>query len=60
MVDAVARLFGIIGLDITPPGTLSELIPYILTVAVGIGLVAAIFRLFRAIIMALITRNPRL
>lgn len=59
MVEAIARFFGIIGLDITPPTTMSELIPYVLTVAVGIGLVTAIFGLFRSIIMGLITRNPR-
>ena len=59
MVEAIAQFFGIIGLDITPPATMGELIPYLLTVAVGIGLLLAIFRLFRSIIMGLITRNPR-
>lgn len=59
MVEVIAQFLGIIGLNITPPTTMAELIPYLLTVAVGIGLVTAIFRLFRSIIMGLITRNPR-
>ena len=60
MVDVLAQFFGIIGLDTTPPQTMGELIPYLLYLAVGVGLVLAIFRMFRAVVVALVTRNPRL
>lgn len=60
MVDILAQFFAIVGLDTTPPETMSELIPYLLTVFVGLALIAAIFGLFRSIVMALVTRNPRL
>ena len=60
MIEVLAQLFGIIGLDTTPPQTFSELIPYLLQCGLAVGLVAAIFRMFRTIINALVTRNPRL
>ncbi len=60
MVEALAQFFGIIGLDTAPPENMAELIPYLLTVALGIGLVAAIFRMFRAIVTGIITRGTRL
>lgn len=59
MIDILAQFFGIIGMEITPPETFSELIPYFLQVVLAIGLIVAIFRLFRGIINGLITRNPR-
>lgn len=55
----IEQLFGIIGFDIAPPETFSELIPYFLQVAVAIGLIVSILRMFRGIINGLITRNPR-
>lgn len=60
MIEAVAEFFGIIGVDITPPETMSEFIPYFLTVMLAFAMVAAIFRMFRQIVMSLITREPRL
>lgn len=44
MAEIVAEFFGIIGVDAVPPETLSELIPYLLTVFVGVVLVSTVFR----------------
>jgi len=44
MAEVVAEFFGIIGVDAVPPETLAELIPYLLTVFVGVFLVSAVFR----------------
>lgn len=60
MIDILVQMLGIIGVGMAPPQTMSELIPYLLVVFTGFCLMAAIFRLFRSIVMALITRNPRL
>lgn len=60
MTDLVAQWLGIVGMDGPPPETLAELIPYLLHVFVGIGITVAILRMFKAVIMALVTRNPRL
>ncbi len=43
MAALVAQFFGMIGVDMLPPGNLAELIPYILTVVVGCVLVSAVF-----------------
>ncbi len=43
MAVVVAEFFGIIGLDMVPPDNLAELIPYLLTVVVGVALVSAVF-----------------
>lgn len=53
MAVVVAQFFGIIGLDSTPPSNMAELIPYLLTVAVGMFLVAQVYRLIVAIVKAL-------
>lgn len=44
MAEVVAEFFGIIGVDTVPPETLAELIPYLLTVLVGVVLVSTVFR----------------
>lgn len=44
MALVVADFFEIIGLDMTMPTTMAELIPYLLTVMVGIFLVCGVFR----------------
>ena len=44
MAAVVAEFFGIIGVDILPPSNLAELIPYLLTVLVGVVLVSGVFR----------------
>lgn len=43
MAALVAEFFGIIGVDMAPPSNLAELIPYLLTVVVGVALVSAVF-----------------
>lgn len=44
MAAIVANFFSIIGVDAVPPETLAELIPYLLTVFVGLVLVSGVFR----------------
>ena len=43
MAVVVAEFFDIIGVDMIPPDTLAELIPYVLTVVVGLSLVSGVF-----------------
>lgn len=43
MAEIVSEFFQIIGEDMVPPATLAELIPYLLSVLVGIALVCAVF-----------------
>lgn len=44
MAAVVANFFSVMGIDIIPPDTLGELIPYLLTVQVGVALVSGVFR----------------
>ena len=44
MAEIVAEFFGVIGEDIIPPDNLAELIPYLLTILVGVALVSTVFR----------------
>lgn len=44
MAMIVSQFFQIVGVDMTPPETLAELIPYLLTVCVGVVLVCGVFR----------------
>lgn len=44
MAQIVAEFFGVIGEDIIPPDNLAELIPYLLTVLIGVALVSTVFR----------------
>ena len=43
MAAVVAEFFQIIGLEMVPPQTLVELIPYLLQVVVGVALVSGVF-----------------
>ena len=43
MAQLIAEFFSIVGVDVVPPSTLAELIPYLLTVFVGVALVSAVF-----------------
>ena len=49
MAVIVAEFFGIIGVDVVPPTNMAELIPYLLTVVVGVALVSAVFRVIGAL-----------
>jgi len=44
MAQVVAEFFNVIGVDMLPPGNLAELIPYLLTVFIGLALVSTVFR----------------
>ena len=44
MAVIIAEFFEIIGVDAAPPSTMAELIPYLLTVVVGVALVSGVFR----------------
>lgn len=44
MALIVAEFFGVIGVDQVPPQTMAELIPYLLTVVIGVALVSGVFR----------------
>ncbi len=53
MAAVVAQFFGVIGLDSIPPTNMAELIPYLITLAVGMFLVAQVYRLIAAIFRGL-------
>ena len=59
MVQIVAEFFGIIGVDMVPPSTFSELIPYLLTVFVGMILVLSVFKIIGGIVHRLIHAGRR-
>lgn len=44
MAEVVAEFFDVIGVDMLPPDNLAELIPYLLTVLIGVVLVSTVFR----------------
>lgn len=46
MAAVIAEFFGIIGVDPTAPATMAELIPWLLTVWIGVVLVSGVFRVF--------------
>ena len=46
MAVIVSEFFGIMGVDVTPPTNMAELIPYLLTVVISIALVSGVFRVF--------------
>lgn len=44
MAAVVAEFFAVIGVNPIPPDNLAQLIPYLLTVLVGVALVSGVFR----------------
>lgn len=54
MAAVVAEFFGIMGLEMVPPENLAQLIPYLLTVLVGVVLVSGVFRVVGALADALL------
>ena len=44
MAEIIAEFFGVIGEDMIPPDNLAELIPYLLTILIGVALVSTVFR----------------
>lgn len=59
MAAVVAEFFQVIGVDMVPPSTMAELIPYLLTVVVGVFLVAMVFKVVSAICAAFISLGRR-
>lgn len=49
MAAIVSEFFGISGVDMLPPETFAELIPYLLQVVVAVVLVLAVFKVIAAI-----------
>lgn len=60
MANIVAEFFNIIGVDTAPPETMAELIPYLLTVLVGVVLVLAVFKFVATITGVLMSANRRI
>lgn len=54
MAEVVAQFFAIIGPNVAMPTNMQELIPYLLTVFIGIVLVVCAFRLVGAVASALV------
>lgn len=54
MASVVAEFFGIIGVGSYVPQTLGELIPYLLTVFVGVALVSGVFRVIGRLVELLL------
>jgi len=50
MAPVISEFFGVIGVDQIAPQTLAELIPYLLTVLVGVALVSGVFRVIGRIV----------
>ncbi len=54
MAAIVAEFFQIIGIDMIPPTNMAELIPYLLTVFVGVWLVSMVFGIIKDIASGLL------
>lgn len=50
MAPVISEFFAISGISQYPPDTLAELIPYLLTVLVGVCLVSGVFRVIGRIV----------
>lgn len=44
MASLIAEFFSVVGIDPMPPATMAELIPYLLTVLIGVVLVSGVMR----------------
>lgn len=55
MAAVIAEFFSVIGVDLLPPSTMGELIPYLLTVFIGIVLVSGVFRVIGKLLEALLS-----
>ncbi len=55
MAAVVAQFFGVIGLDMVPPTNMAELIPYLITLVVGMFLVSRVYWLVAAIVRAVLS-----
>ena len=55
MALVVAEFFNIIGVSMTPPSTMSELIPWLLIVVIGVILVSGVFRVIGKIVEGMLS-----
>ncbi len=55
MAAVIAEFFSVIGVDLLPPSTMGELIPYLLTVFIGIVLVSGVFRVIGKLLETLLS-----
>jgi hypothetical protein len=53
VIEQVAQFLGILG--VAPPSTMGELIPYLLTVTVGVVLVSAVFKVIATVAAELLS-----
>lgn len=53
MLVLISEFFGIIGLDVTPPVDFASLMPWLITIFLGIAMIAFIFKMFAAIVRAI-------
>ena len=54
MALVIAEFFNIVGVDMTPPQTMAELIPWMFCVYISIVLVCAVFRMLGKIVELLL------
>ena len=59
MIESVKQLLGIVGLELARPQTMGELIPYLLEIFVAIGMLLAMFNLFKFLV-SLVFGKPRM
>lgn len=50
MLETVYEFFALAGLDVTPPETFAELIPYLLCFIVALSLVLAVFKIIGGVL----------
>lgn len=55
MLEVVNEFLAIVGVDIIPPSNLAELIPYLISIFIGLILVLAVFRVFTAVLEGFFT-----
>lgn len=60
MAAVIAEFFGIIGVEMTPPTTMAELIPWLLCVIVGVLLVSGVFGIIGKLAETMLTLWRRL
>lgn len=59
MFDVVLQLFGLIGVDLVVPQNLAELIPWVLKVAVSIGLLTYVFSFLSSLVRLVVSGGRR-
>ena len=54
MAEVVSEFFTVVWMDMIPPDSLSELIPYLLSVFVSVAMVSGVFRVIGRLAEAII------